>query len=73
MGNLELARVVGVPVGWCLGGRLATIGFRITLTSAKIAITRLILKIQSSNFTCKPNFYSRKKLCLATQGSMTNF
>ena len=27
----------------------------------KIDITRLILKIQDSNFTCKPNVHSRKK------------
>ena len=31
----------------------------------KIYITRLILKIQDSNFTCKPNFYSRKNHILA--------
>ena len=33
----------------------------------KIDITRLILKIQDSNFTCKPNFYSRKYHILASR------
>ena len=31
------------------------------LDKQKIDITRLILKIEDSNFTCKPNFNSRKK------------
>ena len=31
------------------------------LDKRKIAITRLILKIQDTNLTCKSNFYSRKK------------
>ena len=31
------------------------------LDKQKINITRLILKIQDSNFTYKPNFHSRKK------------
>ena len=32
----------------------------------KMDITRLILKIQDSNFTSKPNFYSRKYIILAS-------
>ena len=37
------------------------------LDKRKIDITRLILKIQDSNFTCKPNFYSRKNHILASR------
>ena len=37
------------------------------LDKQKIDITRLILKIQDSNFTCKPNFYSRKNHILASR------
>ena len=33
----------------------------------KIDITHLILKIEDSNFTCKPNFDSRKNHILATR------
>ena len=37
------------------------------LDKRKIDITRLILKIEDSNFTCKPNFNSRKNHILATR------
>ena len=37
------------------------------LDKRKIDITRLILKIQVSNFTCKPNSYSRKNHILASR------
>ena len=37
------------------------------LDKRKMDITRLILKIQYSNFTCKPNFYSRKYHILASR------
>ena len=37
------------------------------LDKRKIGITRLILKIENSNFTCKPNFDSRKNHILATR------
>ena len=37
------------------------------LDKQKIDITRLILKIEDSNFTCKPNFYSRKNHILASR------
>ena len=37
------------------------------LDQRKIDITRLILKIEDSIFTCKPNFYSRKNHILASR------
>ena len=37
------------------------------LDKRKIDITRLILKIQDLNFTCKPNSYNRKIHILASR------
>ena len=37
------------------------------LDKQKIDITHLILKIQDSDFTCKPNLYSKKNHILASR------